>query len=128
MCLSTASRLSKVIPPGASLTRTRVVPVSPRRDRGNPSSSGPGVVSILLPCLSRAPDDSLKVVEDSRDTDAVVVRNSTYHFSEDDDEDTAVTDLRHSTPQHRPSANAPTFQTAGSSELKESGMTFNDLQ
>jgi len=90
-----------------TLTRTRVVPVSSPGGRGN--SSVPGIVSVLLPCVTR-PDAVRNVVEEGKDD--VVVRNSTYRFSEDDDEPTD--ESRRPTPQHRLNAHPDTFQTAGS--------------
>ena len=96
---------------GTALTRTRVVPVS--SPRGRRSSSSPSIVSVLLPCVSRADVAQNVTTEERRD---VVVRNSNYHFSEDDDDEDAVTDSRRPTPQHRP--NTQTFQTAGSTDLE----------
>jgi len=99
--------------PGTARTRTRVVPVASPKGRRN--SSATGIVSILLPCVSRA-DAGQSVSDAEKD---VVVRNSTYHFSEDDD-DEAVAEIRRPTPQHRLNVGTETFQTAGSSDLESS--------
>ena len=95
--------------PGASLTRTRVVPVTSPRGRRN-SSAPAGIVSILLPCVPRA-DVRKNSAEERKD---VVVRNSVYYFSEDDDDETVATESLQPTPQHR--HNPDTFQTAGSTD------------
>ena len=94
---------------GTALTRTRVVPVSSPRGRRN--SSSPSIVSVLLPCVSRADVAQNVTTDEQRD---VVVRNSNYHFSEDDD-DEVVAESSRPTPQHRP--NTQTFQTAASTDL-----------
>ena len=104
--------------PGTSLTRTRVVPVKSPKRRQN--STATGIVSVLLPCVSARES----VAEEGRD---VVVRNSTYHFSEDDDDEVAP-ESRRSTPQHRLNTNTQPFQTAGFTDFKSSNFeVWNDL-
>ena len=66
-------------------------------------------MSALLPCVSRTDSSAGRASAIAHGRD-VVVRNSTYRFSEDEADD-LPSDSRRSTPQHRLHADTEAFQS-----------------